>query len=261
MQKRKTSTLGRERTVREDDGACQKERYILHAEPRSPVMSDVSEAYRNAEKRLGLPSVDARGQTNRNPTSISFWQLVAEDFRTHDKNPFEQGFWALFVHRFGNWRMGQPKIVRAPATLLYWIMFKLVEWFCGISLWYPVEVGRRVRIWHHSGIVLSARSIGDGVQLRQNTTMGVRRSDRVGELPIVEADVDIGAGAVIVGAVLVGQGAHIGANAVITKDVPACGRALGNPAVILPPRSNEQILVPRIKQGPDDELQEVSDEI
>jgi serine acetyltransferase len=132
--------------------------------------------------------------------------------------------------------MGQPKLLRAPATLLYRILFKLVEWMAGISLWYPVEVGRRVRIWHHSGIILSARAIGDDVQLRQNTTMGVRRTDRLGELPIIEAGVDIGAGAVIVGAILVGQGARIGANAVVTEDVPPGGVAIGNPARILPPK-------------------------
>jgi serine O-acetyltransferase len=199
-------------------------------------MSGFSEAYREAESRLSLPPAEARGRANRNPAGIGFWALVAEDFRTHDGNPFEQGFWALFVHRFGNWRMGQPKLVRAPATVIYWILFKIVEWAGGISLWYPVEVGRRVRIWHHSGIILSARAIGDDVQIRQNTTMGIRRVDRPGELPIIEAGVDIGAGAVIVGAVVVGQGARIGANAVVTGDVPAGGAALGNPAQIVPPR-------------------------
>jgi serine O-acetyltransferase len=200
-------------------------------------MSQPSEDFLRIEAEMDLPPATARGRTNRNPPGLGFWALVAEDFRTHDRLLFEQGFWALFVHRFGNWRMGQPKIVRAPCTLLYRIMFKLVEWLTGISLWYPVQVGRRVRIWHHSGIILSARAIGDDVQLRQNTTMGIRRIDRLGDQPIIGNGVDIGAGAVIVGPVLVGEGARIGANAVVTEDVPAGGRAVGNPAQILPPRS------------------------
>lgn len=199
-------------------------------------MSRFSDAYRDAETRLGLPPMEARGRTNRNPPDIGFWALVAEDFRTHEKNLFEQGFWALFVHRFGNWRMGQPKVIRAPSTVIYAILFKIVEWVGGISVWYPVDVGRRVRIWHHSGIILSARSIGDDTQIRQNTTMGIKRVDQLGELPIIEAGVDIGAGAVIVGPVLIGQGARIGANSVVTVDVPAGGAALGNPAQILPPQ-------------------------
>lgn len=188
------------------------------------------------EAATALPPRGARGATNQNPVGIGFWALVAEDFRTHESNIFEQGFWAIFVHRFGNWRMGQPKIIRAPATVLYWIMFKWVEWLCGISLWYPVVLGRRVRIWHHSGMVFSALAIGDDVQLRQNTTMGIRRTDRPTELPIIGPGVDIGAGAVIVGEVLVGAGARIGAGAVVTQDVPAGGSAIGNPAQIRGPK-------------------------
>lgn len=200
-------------------------------------MRYASDAYQEAEQRLALPPVSARGRHNQNPADLGFWALVAEDFRTHDSNLFEQGFWALFVHRFGNWRMGQPKVIRAPATLLYLIGLKLVEWLAGISLWYPVKLGRRVRIWHHSGMVFSARYIGDDVQLRQNTTMGIRQPDRPGELPIIEAGVDIGAGAVIVGEVLIGAGAAIGANAVVTRDVPPGGRAIGNPARIDGPKA------------------------
>lgn len=200
-------------------------------------MSDASEAYRAAEADLGLPPVDRRGRVNDNPPGIGFWALVAEDFRTHDRNIFEQGFWAVFVHRFGNWRMGQPKIIRAPATVLYWGLFKLVEWMAGISLWYPVRLGHRVRIWHHSGMIFSARAIGDDTQLRQNTTTGIRRTDRPRELPIVGAGVDIGAGAVIVGEIVIGDGARIGAGAVVTQDVPPGGSAIGNPAQIHGPKS------------------------
>ena len=101
-------------------------------------MTDASDAYLRAEREMAIPPVAERGRRNLNPEGIGFWALVAEDFRTHERKLFEQGFWAVFVHRFGNWRMDQPKLVRAPATLLYRILFKLVEWFCGISLWYTV---------------------------------------------------------------------------------------------------------------------------
>lgn len=195
-------------------------------------MSAGSEAYLAAEKALAIPPVAERGRTNDNPPGIGFWALVAEDFRTHDRNFFEQGFWALFVHRFGNWRMGQPKLIRAPSTLLYRIMFKLVEWFCGISLWYTVQLGRRVRIWHHSGMVLGCRAIADDVHIRQNTTIGVAQTWRDDELPIIGAGADIGAGACIAGAVYVGENAKIGANALVVTDVPAGATMMGNPAQV-----------------------------
>jgi serine O-acetyltransferase len=193
-------------------------------------MIGASDAYRLAEETLGLPPVERRSTLNQNPPEIGFWALVAEDFRTHDRDLFDQGFWAVFVHRFGNWRMSQPKIVRAPATLIYRILFKLVEILAGISLWYPVRLGRRVRIWHHSGIVISARAIGDDTHIRQNVTIGVRGADSIGALPIIGARVDIGAGAALLGPILVGDGARIGANAVLASDAPAGSSVSVNPA-------------------------------
>src|SRR5258708_32285683 len=89
-----------------------------------------------------------RGERNMNPPGIGLLSLLKEDLRTHDGNIFEQGFWAIGVHRFGNWRMGLPKLLRMPCTLLYPFLFKWVEWTCGITLPYTVTLRRRVRIWH-----------------------------------------------------------------------------------------------------------------
>ena len=195
-------------------------------------MTHESEAYRKAEAEMGIPPVSERGRKNENPPDIGFWALVAEDFRTHERKLFEQGFWALFVHRFGNWRMGQPKIIRAPCTLLYRILFKLIEWMTGISLWYTVKIGRRVRLWHHSGMIVGARAIGDDVHLRQNTTIGVGQTWRNADLPIIAKGVDIGAGACIAGAIHIGEGAKIGGNALVITDVPAGATVMGNPAQV-----------------------------
>ncbi|WP_299844092.1 HAD-IIIC family phosphatase [uncultured Jannaschia sp.] len=195
-------------------------------------MIRASDAYTAAERDMGIPPVARRGRTDENPKGIGFWALVVEDFATHEHKFFEQGFWAIFWHRFGNWRMGQPKIVRAPATLLYNVMFKLIEWFCGISLWYTVKLGRRVRIWHHSGMSLGARAIGDDVQIRQNTTLGVARTGQNDQLPIIGTGVDIGAGACVAGAVYVGRDAKIGAGALILTDIPDGATAMGNPAMV-----------------------------
>lgn len=203
---------------------------------------------------MQLPAVTNRGRVNDNPKDIGFWALVREDFATHEHKLFEQGFWALFVHRFGNWRMGQPKLIRAPSTLLYHIMFKLVEWLCGISLWYTVKMGRRVRIWHHSGMVIGCRAIGDEVHLRQNTTIGVAQTGKNGELPIIGNRADIGAGACIAGAVYVGEDVKIGANALVITDLPDGATAMGNPVqVFVAPASKTpaQAEVTPVEAAPD----------
>src|SRR3954466_15409127 len=173
------------------------------------------------------------GSRNLNPAGIGFVALLREDLRTHHGNVFEQGFWAVAVHRFGNWRMGRTKLVRAPLTLLYRFLVKWVEWTCGITLPYTVRLGRRVRIWHHGGMILHAKSIGDDVHLRQNTTFGIARKDQEFELPTIEDRVDIGCGAVVLGAVTVGHDSVIGANAVVVRDVAPNSVAIGVPARVI----------------------------
>ncbi|TWT97607.1 Serine acetyltransferase [Botrimarina colliarenosi] len=175
-----------------------------------------------------------RGGANQNPAGVGFWSLVREDLRTHDGKLLEQGFWALAVHRFGNWRMGvRPKLLRAPFSIAYKLAYRFVEWTCGVSLPYTVRVGRRVRLWHHGGMILHADSVGDDVQIRQNTTFGVVRSDHNFELPTIAAGADIGAGACVLGAIRIGERAVIGANAVVLVDVPDDGVAVGVPAKVI----------------------------
>ena len=174
------------------------------------------------------------GERNGNPEGIGFVALLREDYRAHGGRWRELGLWAVLVHRFGNWRMGvRPKLLRAPLSLLYNTLYTTVEIATGISVPYTVRIGRRVRIWHQGGIILQARSIGDDTQIRQNTTMGVARVDRLAAIPTIGARVDIGCGAGILGAVVVGDDARIGANAVVLKDGPAGSTAAGVPARIV----------------------------
>lgn len=191
----------------------------------------------------------ALGSSNANPTGISLWQLWREDFATHDRDPFSQGFWAIAVHRFGNWRMGlRSPLLRVPCSLLYRMAAKIVEWMCGISLSYTVRVGRRVRIWHQGGMTLGALEIGDDVHIRQNTTIGVRRhGDPRWLKPVIGRGTQIGAGAAIVGPIRIGEDAVIGANVVVAQDVPPDYILTVAPAVLRPRRKPD---VPHIRGLP-----------
>ena len=170
-----------------------------------------------------------------NPAGIGMRDLLREDFHSHESLWTSPGFRVLAVHRFGNWRMGvEPKILRAPLSILYRYMFRRVRNKYGIELEYCVRVGRRVMIHHQSGIVINGYcEIGDDCVIRQNVTMGIRSvRDRTGA-PRLGNGVDIGAGAVILGDILIGDGAQIGANAVVLTDVPAGAVAVGVPARIV----------------------------
>lgn len=181
-----------------------------------------------------IDEYDTSGRSNRNPRDTSLFTLWKEDWRTHDRSLFEQGLWVVWLHRFGNWRMGiRPKILRAPFSLLYGVLYKIVECLTGITLPYTCRLGRRVRIWHHSGIILSAYAIGDDVHIRQNTTFGVVRRNANAEIPVIENHVDIGCGVCILGGIRIGHHSVIGANAVVLEDVPPYSVVVGIPGKVV----------------------------
>ena len=178
-----------------------------------------------------------KGDRNENPPGLTLWQLLKEDYRTHDGSLFEKGLWAVALHRFGNWRMGfRWKLARAPLTLLYRVLYFLVEVLAGITLPYTTRLGRRVRIWHHSGMILHARSIGDDVHIRHNTTFGVAHRGDNRRIPVIEDRVDLGCGVCVLGDITVGHDSVVGANAVVVKDVPPWSVAVGLPAKVVKSR-------------------------
>jgi serine O-acetyltransferase len=170
-----------------------------------------------------------------NPDGIGFWALVREDLRTHDGDWTVPGFRVLFVHRFGNWRMGvRSSLLRAPLSGLYRRMHRKVRNKYGIELDFSTRVGRRVHIQHQSAIVINGYCvIGDECIIRHSVTMGIRSLDDMTAAPTLGRGVDVGAGAVILGRITVGDGAQIGANAVVLRDVPAGAVAVGVPARII----------------------------
>ncbi len=171
------------------------------------------------------------GVHNQNPAGVSFFKLIAEDFRTHDSGFFVPGFWAIAIHRFGNLRMDvRPRLARMPFSLLYRILYLFMCWFFGIDLLYTVKLGRRVRLWHHGGMSIGPVSIGDDVVIRHNTSMGVLRKEEKWEKPVIEDRVDIGTGACIFGKVTVGHDSVIGANSVVVRSFPPHSTLFGVPA-------------------------------
>lgn len=166
---------------------------------------------------------------------LSLWDRIKEDWIAHRRDWTRPGFRAVAVHRFGVWRMKiKPKLLRAPFSVLYKMMFHKVRNTYGIEIPYTVQLGRRVIVEHQSAIVVSGySSIGDDSIIRQAVTLGNRYLERPCDAPKLGKRVNVGAGAKIFGDVSIGDGASIGANAVVLKDVPAGATAVGIPATII----------------------------
>jgi serine O-acetyltransferase len=96
------------------------------------------------------------------------------------------------------------------------------RFWTGIEIHPGATMGRRVVIDHGMGIVIGETAIvGDDVLIYHGVTLGGKVNDRVKRHPTVGNRVLLGAGAKIIGDIEIGDGAMIGANAVVTKNVPA----------------------------------------
>lgn len=152
-------------------------------------------------------------------------EQVREDFAVHGRGWMHPGFQALAVHRLGAWRRTLTGPARFFASIIYRPLFVFIRNAYGIELPDTTEIGRRVQIGHHNGIVVHPRAkIGDGCAIRQNCLIGSgtgapgRYDDRA---PVLGNDVLIGANVAIFGALTVGDGARIGPGAVVTRSIPS----------------------------------------
>ncbi len=163
------------------------------------------------------------------------FENIREDWRTHDRQLFRQGLWAMTLYRFGRWRYTiRWRWLRMPFSFLYKLLKPICEILTGIELPCEVALGRRFRIDHFGGIIISGdAAFGDDCVVRNGVTVGLKHTGYRGS-PILGNRVDIGAGAKILGPIRIGDDVLIGANAVVLTDVPANSVAVGVPARVLP---------------------------
>jgi len=178
-----------------------------------------------------LPLSESRGKVFCN---------IRNDLKVYSGDWSCQGFWVMLVYRFGRWRYGfKLAIARKPLSLLYKILYKVVQIFTGIELPCEVEVGHNFRIDHFGDIIISGfASFGDNCIIRNGVTIGLKNLEEK-TAPIFGSNVNIGAGAKILGAITIGDNVDIGANAVVLQDVPSDSLAVGVPARIILKKSKK----------------------
>lgn len=136
------------------------------------------------------------------------------------------GLHAVWAHRVshGLWRRRLHFLARANS--------QFARWMTGVEIHPGAKIGRRFFIDHGMGVVIGETAeIGDDVLLYHGVTLGGRTQDATGKRhPTLASGVVVGAGAKILGPILVGQNTVVGANAVVTKDSPEDSILVGVPA-------------------------------
>ncbi|MGH8245462.1 MAG: serine O-acetyltransferase [Gammaproteobacteria bacterium] len=155
---------------------------------------------------------------DRDPAARSTWEVLT----------CYPGFHALTFHRLSNrlWSWGLKWLAR---WLSYWS-----RWFTGIEIHPGARIGKRVFIDHGMGIVVGETAdIGDDCTLYQGVTLGGTSWQKGKRHPTLGKGVVVGAGAKILGPITIGDGAKVGSNAVVVKDIPQGATAVGIPARII----------------------------
>ncbi|GAA1487229.1 serine O-acetyltransferase EpsC [Brachybacterium fresconis] len=137
------------------------------------------------------------------------------------------GLHAIWTHRLAHrlWSRG----ARLPAL----VIAQGARSITGVEIHPGATIGRRFFIDHGMGVVIGETSeVGDDVMLYHGVTLGGRSMERAKRHPTVGDGSTIGAGARVIGPVVIGHGAQIGANAVVVGDVPALATAVGVPAKV-----------------------------
>ena len=135
------------------------------------------------------------------------------------------GLHAIWLHRLAHAMWAMPAL-RLPARVLSHLNRSLT----GIEIHPGATIGRRFFIDHGMGVVIGETAeIGDDVMLYHGVTLGGLSNRRAKRHPTVCDGVLIGAGAQVLGPVVIGERARIGANAVVVRDVPADAVVVGVP--------------------------------
>jgi serine O-acetyltransferase len=112
----------------------------------------------------------------------------------------------------------------------------------GIEIHPGARIGRRFFIDHGMGVVIGeTAAVGDDVLMYHGVTLGGKGGGHGKRHPTVGDRVVIGAGSSLLGAIVVGDDVVVGANTVVTKDVPAWSVVTGSPGVARPRRGSEQV--------------------
>ena len=167
------------------------------------------------------------------------FQRLREDINSvFDRDPAARTFFEVVttypgVHAVLFYRLTHALWNGGLKWLARWIS-GFSRWWTGIEIHPAARIGRRFFIDHGMGVVVGETAeIGDDCTLYHGVTLGGTSWNKGKRHPTLGNDVVVGAGAKVLGPIMVGAGARIGSNAVVVKDVPAGATVVGIPGRVV----------------------------
>lgn len=141
---------------------------------------------------------------------------------------FFKGYQALQGYRIGHWLWRQRR------EALAWMVQNRVSEVFGVEIHPAARIGRGILLDHGTGLVVGETAvIDDHVSILQDVTLGGTGKEQGDRHPKIRRGVLISTGAKILGNIVVGEGAKVGANSVVLKDVPPHCTVVGVPARVV----------------------------
>ena len=138
------------------------------------------------------------------------------------------GLHALWAHRLAH------AFYKRRFFLLARLLSQISRFFTGIEIHPGAKIGRGFFIDHGMGVVIGETAeIGDNVTLYQGVTLGGTGKEKGKRHPTIGNNVVVGAGAKILGPIVIGDHAKIGAGSVVLKDVPSYTTVVGVPGRVV----------------------------
>lgn len=153
------------------------------------------------------------------------------------------------VHAMISYRISHWLFIRRWFFLARFIS-QLARFTTGIEIHPGATIGKGLFIDHGMGVVIGETAIiGDDVIIYHGVTLGGTGKEKGKRHPTVGDNVIIGAGAKILGPIVIGRDAKVGSNAVVISDVPDGATAVGGPARTIIRRAKISIIEVKDKSG------------
>lgn len=164
------------------------------------------------------------------PGDVSFWNKLM----VFSKSP---AYWAIINHRFGHWANHRFPNKMHPAGLASKCLYSMGKFLSvvlvKIEILSALEAGPGLFLSNKGNIIIGAQRMGEGCTIHHHVTVGMKAGGQAEGLPVLENHVWVGWNTVVYGEIVLGPGAIVGSNTILSRNLPPGVWVGGNPCRLI----------------------------